>query len=66
MKEDITETLEQLVNTHGLLHILTGLSIVCEEKAALIKNNGTGTKDESRKWLEDANTLAKILRYTIN
>ncbi len=35
-KPDITntvETLEALVDKHGLLHVLTGLEIMCGEKA---------------------------------
>ena len=38
-KHDITEDLEALVDRHGLLHVLTGLELVCEEKAEHIRAN---------------------------
>lgn len=34
-----TEILEQLIDKHGLLHVVTGLEFVCQEKAAHIRTN---------------------------
>lgn len=35
----VTETLEAMIDKHGLLHILTGLSLICAEKAEHIRLN---------------------------
>ena len=34
-----TEALEALIDKHGLVHVLTGLELVCEEKAEHIRHN---------------------------
>jgi hypothetical protein len=39
MKDDITEALEAMIDAHGLLHVLTGLSLVCSEKADHLRDN---------------------------
>jgi hypothetical protein len=36
---DTVEALEALVDKHGLLHILTGLEIMCGEKAEHVRSN---------------------------
>ena len=33
-----TEALEALIDKHGLVHVLTGLELVCEEKAEHIRH----------------------------
>jgi hypothetical protein len=43
--ESLTETLEKLIDTHGILHVLTGISVVCWDKARL-----TDDLKESDKW----------------
>jgi hypothetical protein len=35
---DTVEALERLVDAHGLLHILTGLEIMCGEKAMHVQD----------------------------
>ena len=39
MDEAVAEILETLIDRHGLLHILTGLELVCSEKAEHIRDN---------------------------
>ena len=38
MDKAVTEILETLIDRHGLLHILTGLELVCSEKAERIQD----------------------------
>ena len=38
-RENVTEILEVMIDRHGLLHVLTGLELVCSEKAEHIRTN---------------------------
>ena len=49
MNEDITELLEELIDKHGILHVLTGLECVCTEKADHIRVNWQD-KELARRW----------------
>ena len=37
--ENISDTLEQMIDKHGLLHVLTALDLICTEKVEHIKVN---------------------------
>jgi hypothetical protein len=41
--EDVVQTLETMVDRHGLLHVLTGLELMCSEKADHIRENWQDT-----------------------
>jgi hypothetical protein len=43
------ETLERLIDKYGLQHILTGLELICVEKAEHI-NSSYGDKGLARQW----------------
>jgi hypothetical protein len=61
MKEDITETLEQMIDAHGLTHVVTGLSLVCSEKAEHLRVNWQD-RTSAKAWDADAKTLEKAAR----
>lgn len=46
---DITETLEAMIDKHGLLHVVTGLELICREKADHIRTNWQD-KQTARVW----------------
>lgn len=58
----ITEELEAMIDKHGLMHVLTGLELVCEEKAAHIKLNW-GDKALARRWGVCSNLLYSVVKY---
>jgi hypothetical protein len=37
--DNVTETLEALIDKHGLLHVVTALDLICTEKADHIRTN---------------------------
>lgn len=37
--DDITAELEAMIDKHGLLHVVTGLELICREKAEHIRVN---------------------------
>lgn len=39
MNNDLVQELEAFVDKHGLLHILTALELMCNEKAAHLRGN---------------------------
>ena len=56
MQQNITEDLEAMIDQHGLLHILTGLDLVCSEKAEHIRVNWQDKK-LARQWDRHANAI---------
>lgn len=39
MEENITETLKAMIDTHGLLRVVTALELICGEKAEILSVN---------------------------
>ncbi len=64
-KIDITETLETLIDKHGLLHVLTGMEIVCSEKAEHARQNWQDEKT-AKQWDDDAEKIYAILNKIHN
>jgi hypothetical protein len=56
-----TETLEALIDRHGLLHVVTGLEMICSEKAEHIRANWQD-KVTARPWDRAANRLYTVVR----
>lgn len=56
MNKDITEILENLIDKHGLLHVITGLELVCNEKAEHILHNWQDTKT-AKVWNKASDSL---------
>lgn len=56
MKNDITETLEKMIDQHGLLHVITGLDCVCTEKAMHIRENWQDNQT-AKIWDKASNAL---------
>jgi hypothetical protein len=61
----VTEALEALIDQHGLLHVVTGLELVCGEKADHLRSNWQD-RDGAKLWERDARTLRGILTKIIN
>jgi len=63
-KEDITQTLEALVDKHGLLHVLTGLECICGEKAEHVRTNW---QDEplAKLWDKASVRVGEIVRNPV-
>jgi hypothetical protein len=59
MKLDIPTALEQMVDQHGLYHVLVGLALMCGEKADHIRAN---YQDDAlaHKWDRAANTIFSV------
>ena len=57
----ITEELEAMIDKHGLLHIVTGLSLICDEKAIHIQTNWQD-KSLAKEWGKAATLLDKTAR----
>lgn len=55
-KIDITETLESLIDKHGLLHVITALDLICSEKAEHIRANWQD-KITAKTWDKAGNAL---------
>jgi hypothetical protein len=63
-KPDITntvETLEALVDKHGLLHVLTGLEIMCGEKALHVETNWND-KSLVKHWKRQEKLIGNLAR----
>lgn len=60
-KEDITEALEAMIDRHGLLHVITGLGLVCGEKAEHIRQNWQDSST-AKAWDGEANRLLALAR----
>lgn len=57
--ENVTEQLEAMIDRHGLLHVLTGLGLVCHEKADHIRANWQD-KVTARAWDLDGNAIDRV------
>jgi hypothetical protein len=54
-KRDLVTELEQTVDQHGLLHVLTALETMCDEKAMFVdscESIGTPDKALARLWVK--------------
>lgn len=60
-----TETLEALIDKHGLLHVLTGLELVCGEKAEHIRHNWQDNH-MARQWDKASDVCGKAARHIPN
>lgn len=60
-RHDITEDLEALIDKHGLTMVVTGLSLICSEKAEHIRANWQD-RVTAKVWDADAKTLDKAAR----
>ena len=58
MKQDITIDLEEMIDRHGLTHVVIGLSLVCSEKAEHLRVNWQD-RTSAKVWDADAKTLEK-------
>ena len=58
---NVTETLEALIDKHGLLHVLTGLELVCGEKAEHIRHNWQD-KLTARHWDQASRVCGRAAR----
>ena len=60
MKNDITEQLETIIDSHSLSHVVAGLILICEQKAEHLRTNW---QDDSmaKTWDRDARLLDRIL-----
>jgi hypothetical protein len=58
---DITTQLEALIDAHGLTHVVTGLSLICSEKAEHLRANWQDNTT-AKAWDADAKTLEKASR----
>jgi hypothetical protein len=56
-----TDILERLIDRHGLTHIVTGLSLICVEKAEHIRTNWQD-RTTAKAWDADGRTLDKAAR----
>jgi hypothetical protein len=54
--ENATETLEALIDRHGLLHIVTALDLICTEKADHLRTNWQD-RAAAKAWDRAANRL---------
>ena len=59
---DITEQLEAMIDKHGLTHVLTGLELVCGEKAAHIRINWQDNK-LANKWAKAATKFYNLAKW---
>jgi len=57
---NITYILENLIDSESLLHVLTGLELICLEKADHIRANWQD-KTTAKTWDKDAKTIQSIL-----
>jgi len=61
METPISETLEAMIDKHGLLHVLTALELICGEKAEHIKVNWQD-KVTAKPWERASNALYTAVR----
>jgi hypothetical protein len=62
MKEDITETLEAMIDRHGIIHIATAIELICNEKASHIETNWQDKK-LAKKWDKAATRFRAVARW---
>lgn len=60
--DDITAELEAMIDKHGLLHVVTGLELICREKAEHIRVNWQD-RGLARLWDRAARQLYKTSNY---
>lgn len=58
---DITTDLEAMIDRHGLLHVVTCLSLICSEKAEHIRANWQDSLT-AKHWDKAAETVEKAAR----
>ncbi len=58
---DITQELEAMIDRHGLLHVLTGLDLICSEKAEFLR--ATRDKHAAHDWQRASNSLYTAARH---
>jgi hypothetical protein len=61
MPTDITQTLEEMIDRYGVTHVVTGLSLVCFEKAEHLRTNWQD-KVTAKAWDADGKALDKVAR----
>lgn len=61
LPNDVTTELEMMIDRHGLLHVLTGLSLICSEKADHIRAS-YDDKALARAWRSESNRIEQIAR----
>lgn len=59
-RPNVAETLEQLIDDTSLLDVITGLELVCEEKAEHLLVNWQD-KEASRVWRNAARIIRKVV-----
>jgi hypothetical protein len=64
---DLAEVLEQLVDQHGLLRVVTCLELVCAEKAQHLRSNWQDDRsaqmwDRAAAWFRRPNASVQALR----
>lgn len=64
-REDITEALEAMVDKYGLTHVLTGLVLVCGEKASHLRHNWQDSAS-ARAWDKSADVIETAARRAHN
>jgi hypothetical protein len=62
-RPNVTKELERLIDATSLLDVLTGLSLVCSEKADHIRSNWQDAVT-ARPWRTASNRLEQIARKT--
>jgi hypothetical protein len=60
---NVANTLEAMIDKHGLGHVLTGLELVCTEKAAHIRHNWQDN-NLANEWDRQAKAIHKIADKT--
>jgi hypothetical protein len=61
IRPNITEQLEALIDGSSLLDVLTGLSLICSEKADHIRDNWQDTTT-ARTWRKASNEIEVTVR----
>ncbi|UGA46786.1 hypothetical protein HU230_0012385 [Bradyrhizobium quebecense] len=59
--QDITTALEEMIDRHGLTHVVAGLSLICSEKADYIRANFQD-RVTAKAWDADARGLLQCAR----
>ena len=59
--QTVADQLESLIDSHGLLHIVTALDLICAEKASFIRSDWQDDKT-ARVWDKTSNLLKTLSR----
>jgi hypothetical protein len=62
--ENCTDTLERLIDRHGLVEVTVGLELVCSEKAEHLRVNWQDAKS-AKPWESAARRFIKLARELI-